>query len=433
MNEPAAIAAIWAAVLTVAISHRHGFNTPLTISLALWVATLGACALHPLPIVPLGGTAFTVIMVGLTGLAAPGLVVHRSRESAVERIERAHLDWYRFIAVGAVLAAMVVIGVLRFRGQIEALSGTSFQSLTVTQVRAVQSTDAGTRGGLGALVFSAAPLLACWGLLGARVYSKIYLLATAGAVSSTLVSPSRTTTFQLALTAALFASYLWRAPIRTARRPTLRTVVPVLFAVILGAVLLSYFTSTSAALGKSQLATQIYHGHGLPDHLISPALYVIGGLSALTVAINAGFNPFEHYGSIFSLIRLWRGVDPSVTAPNTVAAYVPIPSQFNVYTGFGQAYFDFGLVGTLLFPALVAWVVIKAHVRALRASPQAMLVASVSGAAAMNMLLQNTFFNLGVTFQLALGFVLFRWICVRTPVAPNEADELQPQSVALGV
>jgi oligosaccharide repeat unit polymerase len=273
-------------------------------------------------------------------------------------------------------------------------------------------------------MFSATPVLACWGLIGARVYSKVYLLATAGAVASTLVSPSRTTIVQLALTAALFGSYVWRAPVRTTHRPTLRKVVPALAAVALGAVLLSYFTSTTAALGKDQGATNIYHGYGVPDHLISPVLYTVGGLSALTVAIDNGINPLERYGSVFSLIRVWRGVDPSVTAPNTIGRFVPIPGDFNVYTGFGQAYFDFGWLGAFLFPAFVAWVVVSAHRRALRASPRAMLVASVAGVAAINMLLENTFFNLGVSFQLVLGFVLFGWIRVRVERPEKSANKL---------
>lgn len=422
MTEPAAIAAAWAAILTLVLARRHGFLTPLTISLALWAATLAISSMRLLPLVPLGGIAFAVIMVGLTGLALPGLVSKYTRRSPVRRLSRDDVDWYRFMAVGALLAIMVVIGVLRFRGQIELLSGASFQSLTVSQIRAVQSTKIGSGGGLGALMFSAAPLLACWGLIGARIYAKVYLVATAGAVASTLISPSRTTLIQLALTGAIFASYLWRSQMRTMGRPALTKVVPLLAAIGLGAILLSYFNSTSATLGKAQAATNIYHGYGLPDHLISPVLYTIGGLSALTVAINAGFDPLDRYGSIFSLIRVWRGVDPSVTAPDTVGRFVPIPGPFNVYTGFGQAYFDFGLVGAFLFPALVASVVVFAHRRALLASPRAMLVASVSGVAAINMLLENTFFNLGVSFQLVLGYVLFGWLTIRDKEPQEEAQ-----------
>ena len=397
---------------------RRGWFHPATLCLSAWSAATGLLALLPLGVARLNGTAALVLLLGVFSLATGALIGADLRPpSAMRGSPGRRPTLATVIPVAAVVSLVLVLGLLRFRAQVTAATGAgSFGELSATQVRFATVYGEAAKGGIGSLMMSVAPVLAALGIMATALTRWSWLLVGV-ALYATAQNPGRTFTLTVVATAAAFFAYLW--PQRQVKlpwhgRPSRRRLVVMAALVIVGSG--AYFQTVGNSLGKSDLAIPEGASPALPRSVVPAAVYAVGGMSALAVSTSTGTDPTvgEHGRSVYLLPRLAHVLDPETHAPDTVAKFVDIPVPFNVYTGFGDLYFDFGYTGVIGIGLLIGLLLglVHARARAPGASPAWAFCSALGISLMVSMLISFRVLYLDSVVQLAVGALGF-WLIDR--------------------
>lgn len=391
------VVALSMAILATARDRR----SPLTWSLWLWVAVAALIATRALPLVYVNGTAALVISVGLIALTTPMLARRRPRNPVTQG--HRGVSGARFLLLSVVVLAMVLYGAWAFRSGIAAAVGTDFDALDLRQVRLAQN-GVGRGGGIGTLLAAANPVLACLGVYGAYRFNRAFIAFIGVALVAAFQNPARTSSLSLVVITVVFWIYARNALSRSDKPVKTRT-LPVRRLAIVGVLIVVAFLVIGDLLQKSSLAGVFTTW--LPGWAIDPVLYYTGGASALSVASETGVAPIAFGSSIFVVLRALSVIAPAVESPDTIGQFVAIPVPFNVYTGFGQVYFDFGILGVIILSLLLGWLSIGAHRAAERGALEWAWVSGVTASLLLSLPQGFRLFNLDVTFQLVVGFLVF--------------------------
>lgn len=396
---------------------KVGWAHPTTAMLVGWAVLLAAHALLPLGIIPAGDTSYAVIALGLSGWAIPAfwvprppVVAGRNQTAPIESIQQSAL-----LVGTAVIAAAVIVGMVAFRARITASVGAaSFASLDAQEIRAAM-TGRARGGGPLSLLMAFAPLLAALGVIGTQRFSRWWFAAVLLALTVTVQSPARIAT----LTTVVVAIGVWFYLQNPVDRPS-PSRRPMLLAAITAAVSLGYFQTVNNVLGKTELLQRLAPDSSLPAAILSPAYYFTGGISALEAALRNDVDPTVGSAgrSIYVFPRFLSAFTPEVQPPETLAEFIRIPFPFNVYTAFGDMYFDFGVAGVLVLSLIAGWMVAKAHYHARRGSLSAIWLSALLLAVAASSAQAFRLFYLDMVAIGLGGVIVLRWIASR-PLNPN--------------
>jgi len=380
----------------------------LSVSLLTWVAIALSLALHPVRLAPVTAQAAIIVGVGLVAMTVP--VLRRRQRSGLGSVDQGdgRVAFTQLVIATALTLAMVGGGVYAFHSGVASATGSSFGQLTIQQVRTAQ-TGSARGGGLVALLAAADPILACLGVYGAIRYSRAWVALVIVALLASLQTPARLMTIMLIVQTVVFYLYC-RAVVprrRGAAAPSEAHHPPMLMMAGGVGVALTIFSYIGSKLGKTSLVSSYFPEFRWPSWILSVILYGTGGPSALSTALRENVDPTEHPNSIFTLTKLFSLFDPSYKPPDTLASYVPIPIPFNVYTGFGQIYFDFGLFGVIVLAFILGWAAVSAHRRAQEGYIEWAWVASVLATSLLTLPQTYRLFFLDVDFQLVVGFAIF--------------------------
>lgn len=393
------------------------WRSPFVAFFGCWAAIFAIRVVLPLGQFAMNGKAALILASGLTAILIGLLVAAPSVESetllgstsrAGARIDRC-FDTRRLLTAAGILLGAVAVGQISYRGVIRARSGSEFEYLTRQEVLYFQTHVDSSAPLL--LLMSLAPVLAALGIILGRYHRWGYIF-TVAALASSVQSPSRTAT--ISSTGIALLMYLWvRGRNRDGSAPShgynrLRKFV---LLCATSSLAIAYFNIEGSAL-KKQSSTSA----DLPEYLhflATPLIYFTGSPSALSVAVQLrGAVPpsADPLRSIWLLPRILSELLSEVPVPNTVAGFVGIPGRFNTYTMFGDLYFDFGLVGTVLGSLLLGLLTGFWHRRSVRdprplnAWISAVLIVILFGGVAGFRL-----FWLDTATWLAAGALVFRW------------------------
>lgn len=398
-------------VVTVAVwCYSRDKYSPLSLSMWLWVGIAAVLLWSPVPMNDFSFVAAAIVIIGLAAMAVPLAFSCHDRSRMVPR-EDPNVALARLIIAAVVLFAATVIGVLAFRDGIAAATGSGFDSLTLQQVRGAQTTKARSAGLLG-LLSAAPPVLSCVGIYGARRYTNWWLLVSGSALLASLQTPARLTTLTLVAMTLVFYLYLRGGEERASTTTSLHFLRRRGLLLIVGAVVggVMFFNYLGGLLGKNSFAaSQIPNYHG-PAWLLSPVVYFTAGISALSASISTGVNPLGHGNSIFSLVKIVNLFDPNIAPPETLGTFVRIPFLFNVWTGFGQVWLDWGWAGLVILPLLLGWLATIAHRRARKGQFEWAWISAVVASLLFTLPQAYRLFFLDTDFQLIVGYVVFRWL-----------------------
>jgi oligosaccharide repeat unit polymerase len=383
-----------------------GLLHPATIVCGVWTAVAVAHLFNPLRLADVNVTTATVVLSGLFTFAAPTMVV--GRQAVKQRaygIRSARLA----LIVSTILLMLLVVGWVSFRQHISSVAGTSFAQLDLRTVRAIQTSEAGRGGGLSVLMYSIGPVVACLGLWMTHYYSRAFVSLTAVSFYLVAQSPARTSTGTVLITSVVFAAYLFgnqqRQPVRRLAKDQRRNIAIAVIVASLAA--LAYFNAVGQRLQKTDFTTQ-FADSAVPRQLIDPLIYQIGGLSAFSVALESDMNPGvgERGRSLYLAYRFGDALGLS-RAPNTIAESVSIPVNFNVYTAFGDLYFDFGLIGVLIVMLITGICTVVLHRHAQSGSAAWRFGAAIVTSVMITSPVSFRLLYLDTVVQLALGCAAF--------------------------
>lgn len=402
---------------------RRDKASPLSMSLWLWVGIAVVLVLRPLELYPVSVKAATIVGVGLLSMVAP-LWKRRPLDGFISEQGHASMALARLWFTSAGVLVMVVIGVYTFRSGIAQATGTDFSNLSITNIRAAQAGSA-QGGGLFALMSATNPILACLGIYGAWRYSRLWLLLTAVAVWASLQTPARLMTLSLLVGAVVFYLYIrGYVPKRGGRPVGVLRRLPLLLIGLSGAAALTFFNYLGTKLGKNDIITSYFTHFAWPDWLLSPVLYFTGGIPALSRAISQGFNPSDPMSSIFSLVHIAMFVDPTIQKPDVLSKYVSIPIPFNVYSGPGVPWFDFGMIGVVVLMFMLGWLAVVSHRKARQGYVEWAWVSAVIAGLLFSLPMTYQLFDLSVDFELVVGFVVFGLIRRSSKRASGKRDRI---------
>lgn len=395
-------------LLVLVLVRRQRWLHPTTLFAGIWTLTLVVRLIAPLLQARMTTTAAAIIGIGLVAVCIPAIVGSRPLQAPddVQLGDRGVALW-RLIVLTCALGVAVAIGVYIFRAQVSAYVGADFEQLSATAVRRAQNT--GARGGPLTLLMALAPLLGALGIYGGLRFSRWWYVVTALALVAVLQSPARTTTLGLVVTCATFYAYarptIRRDPDapRVAQRSSRALVIQ--FAAVAAAGL-AYFVYTGRQLGKDAIAFASVTGWTWPEWLLSPVQYLVGGTAGLSAVTSSRLygSPFEDTGqSVFLLFRLVG------QQPETVAEFTPAPFPINVYTGFGNMYFDFGLAGVAVL-SLVLGLFAQRGYRSYRLRLEFAWVAAVLVSLLVSTGIVYRLFALDVVALLLSGWLAFAWL-----------------------
>jgi len=383
--------------------------SPLAVSLALWGCVLGLLAIAPLRLNPVEPTAAVAICVGLICLVAPSLIM--PRRSAAAAVSDGAPVFARFLMVSALMTGLVVLGVVAFRDDIASAAGAGFDALSLQQVRHAQVTNA-RGGGLLGILGAAPPILSCLGVYGALTHSRWWFVLSGIALGASLQTPARTFTLALVVCMVVFYFYARRGVVRSSL-PTRRfSRRPVLIAALAAGTAFIAFNYFDAALGKDKFALSFFPQYSWPKPLLGIILYVTGGVSAFSTAIEANANPFagQEGQSVFLFARLWNFIQPEFHSPETLGEFVNIPIPFNNFSAFGQIYFDYGMGGVALLSVLFGGLAVVAHRAAMDGKFAWIWVSAVMASLLFYTPAGFRLFFLDTVFQLGLGVFVFFFV-----------------------
>lgn len=411
MSAESGLLAVTILAAVLATKSTHG---PLAWALWLWVGVIALHTVAPLPLTPMNETAAIIIAVGLTFLTLPQLHPHRKIRTSPKPIHQSHgVAHTRFVIASVVAIGMVLAGAIAFRNNIGAATGTPYDTLTTVQIRRAQVSTARGAGFL-ALLATAQPILSCLGVYGTLRYHWAWSFLAVAALAVSLQTPGRTTIISLLVTTLAFYLYLRNIIPRRKQRRFKRP--PGLAIATAGVAALVIFNTIGTQLGKNDVARSYFPAYWWPAWTLAGLLYLVGGLSALSVAQQTNFDPFEQFNSIFALVRLANFADPAIKPPDTLGADVNIPIPFNVFTGFGQVYFDFSIVGVAAMAYLLGSLAVTSHRRAVAGSLGWVWVSATVAALLAYLPAGYRLFTLDVVFQLGVGSLAFYWLREAKPI-----------------
>lgn len=409
------VMSIFTLLIIVAVTayalRRVGWS-PVTFAGCMWVIICTISWLDPLGLISPSLAVQIMVLVGLASLTIPSLIA----TNRGPRLKAQHWDRVKpgTLAIWIVLSAVTtIIGAIAFRQNISAASGgEGFASLSASQVRSAQVNLQG--GGLAALLQATYPILGCLSILGAMKFSRWYLLGGVLALYVALQNPGRTIT--LSLVAEMGTFYLYCRPLNSAQSLSKRTRRGAVAVAAFGlAAMMWIFVSTGSKLGKNKLAAQLFPTTHLPDFLLTPVLYLTGGMSAMTTVITDHYAPYQdHYTSVFLFARIYAFINPTYHAPHTIGNFVPAPIPFNVFTGFGQAWWDFGWLGVVGLSIALGIAAALSHRTGRAGSLTGAWTASVCVAMMISLPLQFRIFDLDTVFQLVVGWIALKTITMES-------------------
>lgn len=385
-----------------------------------WASILLLHYFRPFGVYAASFQALGVVVVGVVSFGLGGLLGQTTPRSTYFRPSsrvtvHPQLGGGRFVAVFGTLIVLFAFGYLSFRRGIEAVMGKSLAELSAIEVRYAQNYVEGSAGP-AVLLFSLAAVVACGSVVAGRHFGRVWYALLAGVLFFVGQSPSRTHLLSVVTTTAAFA---WltreRGSARTGPehpkhhsgrkgRRSFGFVVAVSVVLTLG---LAYFVLVGNLLRKG-LSSPASGGSVVSGWLESPVLYLTGGLSALTVGIERGESTLFSSGkSVYVLVRTLGFIVPSVEAPSTISPFVDIPMPFNVYTGFGDLWFDTGWLGLVLVSGLFGVVTGWALTRSVGGRYSSGFIASAMIAIAASTPLTLRLLNLDSVFVLLCGGLAF--------------------------
>lgn len=318
-----------------------GINPILALDVAFGAAFL-IRAVGLLPLQPLSITA-TALLLAAIGLA--NLSFFLSTRQAPARTLLSALHRRRFVFVCLSLLLLGMLGWTLYKARLAQILGASgFEALSVYDIRAAELQQSDNKGGL---LVSALTVLVVFAAVGFYQFGKAWALLAVPGLLVALQGTNRTYVGILVLT-LFFAFIAVRASSSRPQRKSrfIAVLVPGLGVVVAMSI---YFNRVGQSLQKLNPGIESPYGW-FPDGLTSLTLYLTGAPSALAVAQGADFNPWEATSgwtlqAIASALAL-LGVSDGV--PPLAVDSVTIPAPFNMYTGFGDVYFDLGLLGLTL-------------------------------------------------------------------------------------
>lgn len=397
------------AVLGVRTSQCLGRWHPASLFVWGWVVTLAAVGLNPLGAEPVSPFVLLIILAGIGAFAAAAIIVGR-RHAVMASPEAARPlpAGVRFTAVAALVLLLVVVGHLQYKAFVAGVLGVNdLASVDRGTIRRATTSGDAQHGGLGVLLLSLAPLLGCIGVEGyVRTRRAAWLLLSPLAIYLVSIDPGRSGVLSTITTSVVYLAYRERGRFagRLRRAATRRAAAIVLLAAIFG---LWFFVQQS--LSVDAMPTEEKAPRYLPLALVEPVLYWTGGVNAFSVAFENGANPFERRGRTLSIaFRAAQIVDPDVIQPSGHAKFSNIPLATNVYTAFGDAWFDFGIAGVLVLMAALGAMTSAIHRRARSRGPKWAWLAAVLASSLVSTSLSFILFTVAVLFPSALGWILLR-------------------------
>lgn len=352
-----AVLLIGCAVLFVPCYARFGMVHPLTVTLLLWVGISVLVAIRPMNLAEPSLRVAVAIVLGLAVLTITPLVLDHRRRGGPASDDRSPVRMTLHpgalaVATAVVLAA-VVWGSLQYRSAISAALGQPFSEADPKLVRWAELYGNVSAGGTAGMALALAPLLGAFAVIGGLCHSRWWYALLPVAVAVTMQSPSRTATLTVVVTAAFFQVLLARSPGVPVRRragtPTRwRALGIAALVVVLGLV---YFGFVGRQRDGTPMPDTLRVAGWVPEVLVEPLLYLLGGVSAFTVGLSeplGDHGPYGEFGrSMYAVVKIGQLMGFDLPSPEPFAGYVDMPVSFNTYTTFGDAYFDFGLAGVL--------------------------------------------------------------------------------------
>jgi hypothetical protein len=330
----------------------------LTVTLGLWSVIGLLLVTRPVGLAEPSLQTAVAIVLGLAAMTAVPLLFDRTPRPGVDATAappvRTTLRVGRLAAATGVVLVVVAWGTWQYRLAVSAVLGVPFGQLDTKLVRwAELYGDLSVSAPVG-VAQALAPLLGAFGVIGALCHRWWWALLVPVAIASTMQSPSRTATLTVAITCLFFLVLLPRSPglVRRSRRRVLSPGVRVAALVTaVGGGALAYFGVVGQQLDKGAVPAGLAVADWLPDALVQPVLYQVGGISAFTVAVDqstGGPGPYGGWGrSVYAVGKALQFLGVPVPEPQPFADYVDMPIPFNTYTAFGDTWFDFGLAGVV--------------------------------------------------------------------------------------
>lgn len=383
---------------------RLGYRNPISLWVLYWGALGLAHAFLPLGIYPASASVLAIILVGVVAFAGGGLLVPLVRPS--QRSEAVPMAGSTAVSAAiTVLLIAVVVGYFSFRSGIESRYGLSFAEMTTAQVRYAQVYMEGDAG-IGGLMFILAPVASCLVVLGAMYYGRWWLGLLPLIIFMVAQSPSRTGTLGLVTTTLVFYLYA-RSGSGVPRRGDNRRILVVAALLIVAGI--AYFIGTGLERGQGAVLEAQTPGSWLPKVFLSPLMYLLGGISAFSVALETNVDP-THGGegkSVYVFLRVLSEFDSRISVPDTVDDYVYMPNPFNVYTGFADAWFDWKIWGVLFIFGGFGFLVACAHRAAQLGHLGGVFAASVLISVAVSSPVTLRLLSLETVIVVSVGYLVF--------------------------
>lgn len=325
----------------------------------------------------------------------------------------------RYALLVVLCASMQLVGLLAYRGGIEAVVGGAFENTSLIERRWAEGSlrSVGVQG----LFFAVSPFLSFLGVLGGVMFRKLWFLASAFALFAAGNTPGRTQLLVTLMTMGFTWIYLQSGK---ANRKRYSRVKLVAIAVSLALIAYIYFVYVGTELQKIDA---IDADSWLPEQLQSLALYLLGGPVALSVALQENLNPVlgAEGRSVYFFIRLASLLDPDVVPPETNTAYVFIPTATNAYTGFGEAWFDGGAAAVVFVFMSYGILSGLAFAGVKRGSLPGIWVASYLAALVCGIFVAGHLFDIPPMLWGLIGGISLSWL-QRSEALPVDSGNAQP-------
>ncbi|MGY1735326.1 oligosaccharide repeat unit polymerase [Geodermatophilus sp. SYSU D00684] len=439
----AALVLVAATLLFLLCWRRWGVLHPLAVTLALWLVIGLLLVIRPVDLVQPSPRVAVALVLGLSAMCAVPLLLDRVRAPADDAAPaappvRVTVRVGRLAVATAVVLALVLWGAWQYRQAISGVLGVPFGELDTKLVRWAELYGDLTISAPVGIAQALAPLLGAFGVIGGLCHRWWWFLLVPVAIATTMQSPSRTATLTVAVTSLFFLVLLPRAAglVRRARRRLVPAGVRVAALVTLvGGAGLAYFGFVGRQLDKSTLPAGLSVADWVPDWLVQPLLYQVGGVSAFTVAVEQSTGDAGPYGewgrSVYGLVKLIQLLGIHVPTPQPFADYVDMPIPFNTYTAIGDAYFDFGLAGVVIVFLATGLVVHLLGSWPRPGHPASIWAMSVMAAVLTATPIHMRLLDIDVLVPAVVGFLLVTWV-LRPEKAPSTPAPRTPATAGAG-
>lgn len=410
------LAAFTLGVLALAVRRKQGTLHPAFLLSAIWAVALFVFSIlgPSLGLNAASSQAVLLITLGVGAFCAVPLLAPAGALQAPAVSVRVSMLVWSTIAV----FVLFVVGYLVFARGIGRAAGVDFSELTLSQIRYYQTAEDRSGGGLPGLLYSLAPLSACLFLLSGRAISRVWYVGLVPLLFLVVRSPAKTAALTVVAASVLFFGLV---RLRSeGRRSSARLVIGLALVVVLATV---YFLVLGSLLGKDRVDPALDPPAWVPLAMVVPVLYLIGGISAVSLAMEHGLSGTQWGRSAYSVLRLLEAVGFPIKAPETIAESVPIPVPFNVFTAFGDLWFDFGAFLTVLICLILGLTAHRVYRRARYGSLPFAWLTALAGTWALSSFISFRVLYLDSVFVALVGaLVLFGVQSGTPPGSVNPAD-----------